>query len=336
MKFDKILVLQQNALGDVVISTGVLKALREKFPQSRIAFLVSPETADLVRLPFVDEVISYTKGMPMLPVIKKIWRYNVAICLDFKYRSAVVPFLGCIPVRAGLAHKRKLFLTHAVERQAKSETVYFTEYLADVIYQTIGIELDRGPSLTHLYVAEATESDKKAVDLLLKTDGLKIKIAIAPFSSTTAKDWPVEYYRALIERLSKAENVEFLILGGKKDCARDFPAAENIFDFRGKTKLTESAELLRRADYFIGSCSAPLHIATAVGTPALALYGASSPNKWAPMHRCIHLEHPQACTPCDRICYGGACNGQNTCMKAITVDEVYTALQKLMQEYPRE
>ena len=57
MKFDKILVLQQNALGDVVVSTGVLRALREKFPQSRIAFLVSPETADLVRVPFVDEVV---------------------------------------------------------------------------------------------------------------------------------------------------------------------------------------------------------------------------------------------------------------------------------------
>jgi lipopolysaccharide heptosyltransferase II len=336
MKFDKILVLQQNALGDVVLSTGVLKALREKFPQSRIAFLVSPETADLVRLPFVDEVIPYTKGMPMLPVIRKIWRYNAAICLDFKYRSAVVPFLGCIPVRAGLAHKRKLFLTHAVERQAESETVYFAEYLADVIYQTVGIELDREHSLTQLYVAEATDSDKKAVDLLLKADAMKVKIAIAPFSSTTAKDWPVEYYRALIERLSKIENVEFLILGGKKDREIEFPAAENIFDFRGKAKLTETAELLRRADYFIGGCSAPLHIAAAVGTPAVALYGATSPNKWAPRHRCIHLEHPQECTPCDRICYGGACNGQNTCMKAITVDEVYTALQKLMQEYPRE
>ena len=57
MKFDKILVLQQNALGDVVISTGVLKAIHDQFPNSKLAFLVSPETADLMKLPFVDELV---------------------------------------------------------------------------------------------------------------------------------------------------------------------------------------------------------------------------------------------------------------------------------------
>ena len=100
MKFDKILVIQYNMLGDVVLSTGIVRALRAQFPNSKIAFLVSPETADLVRLPFVDEVIAYDKGMPMLPVIRKVWRYDVALLLDFKYRSAVSPFLAYIPVRA--------------------------------------------------------------------------------------------------------------------------------------------------------------------------------------------------------------------------------------------
>lgn len=79
-------------LGDVIISTGFLKAIREEFPQSKIAFLVSPKTADLVRLPFIDELVIYKKGMPMLPVIKQIWRYDIAFYLDFKYRSTLLLF----------------------------------------------------------------------------------------------------------------------------------------------------------------------------------------------------------------------------------------------------
>ena len=62
MKFEKILLLQQNMLGDVIVSTGLVRAIREEFPRSKIAFLVSPATADLVRLPFVDELIAYEKG----------------------------------------------------------------------------------------------------------------------------------------------------------------------------------------------------------------------------------------------------------------------------------
>ncbi len=92
-----------------MISTGIVRAIREQFPHSQIAFMVDPDTYDLMQLPFVDEVIAYDKGKPLLPVIRKIWRYDVAILLDFKYRSAWLPFLACIPVRAGLAHKRKLY-----------------------------------------------------------------------------------------------------------------------------------------------------------------------------------------------------------------------------------
>lgn len=79
-------------------------------------------------MPLVDEVIAYDKGMPMLPVIRKVWSYYVALLLDFKYRSAVIPFLACIPVRAGLAHKRKIFMTHAIPLPKYDNEMYIIEY----------------------------------------------------------------------------------------------------------------------------------------------------------------------------------------------------------------
>lgn len=335
MKFDKILVLQQNALGDVVISTGVLKAIHDQFPNSKLAFLVSPETADLMKLPFVDELVIYDKGMPILPVIRQIWHYDVAICLDFKYRSAVLPFFARIPVRAGIAHKRKLFMTHAIERPGDSEQMYFSDYMVKVIRETIGLELTH--DATHLQVAPATVDDIAAVDRVMSAISAgKMKIAIAPFSSTPMKNWPVPYYEEFMAYLSAKYDCQFFILGGRGDRVAEFPVSGNVTDLRGDLKLTGTAELLRRMDYFVGSCSAPLHIAAAVDTPILAFYGPTSPAKWAPVHKCIHIEHLQPCAPCDRVGYGSRCNGDNKCMKSITVAEGIQAMENLIVQYPHK
>lgn len=112
-------------------------------------------------------------------------------------------------------------------------------------------------------------------ELLQKIDVRRLLIAIAPFSSTPAKDWPVEFYRKFIHELDTNRVVNYIILGGTKDVTQAFPSGSNVYDTRGKTTLTETVELLRRMDCFIGGCSAPLHIVTAVGTPTVALYGAT-------------------------------------------------------------
>ena len=333
MKFDKILLLQQNALGDVVLSTGMVRAIREQFPTSKIAFLVSPQSAKLVDLSYIDELVVYTKGMPLLPVIKKIWRYDVAICLDFKYRSAFLPFLARIPVRVGITHKRKLFLTHPVDRTLRSESIYFTKYLSEVIEQGIGLKISA--DVTRLDVAPATEKDLTTVNRLMHdVDSTIMRIAIAPFSSTPMKDWPIRFYRDFMEQISAKYRCHFYLIGGGDEKSKDFTLRENMSDFRGILTLTETAEALRRVDYFIGSCSAPLHIATAVGIPALAFYGPTSPQKWAPQHKCKVLSHPQPCGPCDRVGYGNPCNGDNVCMKLISVEEAVHAFDELCQSFP--
>ena len=319
-------------LGDVIISTGFVKAVRDTFPNSKIAFLVSPETAALVRLPFIDEVIPYEKGMSLLPVIKKIWRYDVALCLDFKYRSALLPFFARIPVRAGLEHKRKLFMTNSIPLDVEeSEEIYFNIYMAKVMEKCIGLKLQG--DLTHLYVSETTAEDEITVDKFLpKSD--KLTIAIAPFSSTRMKDLPPNTYREFIEKFHAKENCRFVIIGGKSDVQKNFYLPEEDIDLRGKTSMTETAEVLRRSDYFIGSCSAPLHMAAATKTPSLAFYGPTSPQKWAPLNYCNYIQHKQDCSPCDRVGHGIFCNEENICMKSITAEEILTAFEKLRKQYP--
>ena len=332
MRFNKILLLQQNMLGDVVCSTGVVKAFREQFSNSKIAFLVSPETADLVRLPFIDELVIYDKGMPLWPVIRQVWRYDIAIALDFKYRSAVIPFLARIPIRAGLAHKRKLFMTHAISLPECNNRLYIAEYMAEIIKRAIGLRLKY--DVTKLYVADATNKDKENVTNLLGTlDKDSLHIAIAPFTSMKVKDWLPEYYKRFMLEIKQKMPCRFVILGAKSDKSKDFYLPEETIDLRGRTSLTETAEVLRRMDYFIGGCSAPLHIATAVETPALAFYGPTAAAKWAPLNKCVVLQNTPHCSPCDRN-YGAVCNGNNTCMKSIKVEAALEGFNKLINMYP--
>ena len=336
MKFNKILICQNNMLGDVVISTGIVRAIREQFPSSKLAFMVDPDTAELVDLPFIDEVIPYDKGMPLLPVIRKIWRYDVAILLDFKYRSAWIPFLACIPIRAGLAHKRNLFMTHGVERPADSEEMYFIYYMSKVINNAIGLKLTK--DVTRLCVAEPTRTDLALVEDIMKHSPNKgINIAIAPFSSTNFKNWSVDRYDEFMQRLNDKYKCNFYILGGKGDIQKNIKNSGGVklCDLRDKLKLTTTATLLRKMDYFIGSCSAPLHIAAAVGCPSMAFYGPTSPKKWAPLHKCKYIFHKHLYNPCDRIGYGKPCGGSNDCMNDIGVDEAVEVFEALMKEYPR-
>ncbi len=343
-KLNKILLLQQNAPGDVIISTGVVHAFREQFPDSKIAYLVDPSMADLMDLDFVDELIPYTKGMPLWPVIKKLWHYDAAFCLDFKYRSAVVPFFARIPIRAGLAHKRKLLMTHYVQPHSDSQNMYYTEHIADVIERSTGLKLTG--DLSHIYVADAKPSDIEAVDRLLprkkfigETGQKTIRVGIAPFTSTVVKDWPVERYKDLLERLETEGkeagiSYEFILIGGPREKKMDFPMTDSMTDLRGKLSFTESAEAMRWMDYIISGCSAPLHMAGAVGTPVLALYGPTSAKEWAPRHKCIVVGHFLDCNPCDKGGYGSPCNFQSPCMKMLTVEEVLEGFKRLMKEYP--
>ena len=262
MNFDKVVFISGNAVGDVILASPVVKAFREKFPNSEITMLVRKETAPLVEnLKFIDETVTYEKGDPLLPVIKKIWRKDIAICLDFKYRSAVIPFLSAIPVRAGMKHKRKLFLTNYVDRDKDEEKIYEPINFAKIIERTLNLTLDIDEK--NLYISMATDNEKEKVRNLMQSLNISCKkIVIAPFSSNNAKDWPLERYISIMEKISEL-GLEIILIGSKADSDKGDFSKVKILDLRGKTSLRELSEVLNNVDYFIGSCSGPLHMAAA-------------------------------------------------------------------------
>ncbi|BBB91597.1 MAG TPA: glycosyltransferase family 9 protein [Methylomusa anaerophila] len=321
----KILFLNGNGLGDVILSTPIIKGAREIFPDSYFAFLVRPEWQSLVAgLPFINEVIAYQKGDSVWPVVKKIWKYDMALCLDFKYRSAVLPFLARIPIRAGMKHKRGLFLTHPVERDANEADIYEPYNFANILERAIGLKIPG--DLTQLHVAPVQESIKAKVDSLFTCLGNKPMIAIAPYSSRVNKDWPIYKYSQLVSRLKSEFDCNVIMLSDPKDAGRE--KINGAIDWTGQTGLLEMSEIIRRSNLFIGPCSGPVHIAAAVKTPIVAMYCSTSPAQWAPKNNTAVIFHKVDCSPCDRK----PCNCTVfPCLDSIGVEEVYEACKAKMR-----
>lgn len=332
-RLQNILVIHGNLIGDVILSTPILKRLKELYPESNITFLIRPEARELVEgLPFIDKVIAYRKGDSIYGVVQKIWKYDIALCLDFKYRSALLPFLARIPIRAGLRHKRGILLTHPVERDPWQERIYEPYNFANIIRRTVGIDL--GNSLDQLFIGPATSACKEKVNALFRDLAFNknnLIISIAPYSSTRKKDWPLDKYIGLVSLLKANYSCQVIVLGGAKDAGK--ANFEGGHDLVGRTSLMETAEILRRSHLFVGNCSGPLHIAAAAGTPIVALYGSTSADHWAPRKNAIILKKEIDCSPCDgrkNICT------DYPCMQAIEVKDVFAACERMIHSnYPR-
>ncbi len=328
MSYNKILISNRAGIGDTVLTTPVLKALREKFPESKLTFMISDNALPIVEgLPFVDEIITYNKKQNNLfGSVRRIWRYDLALCLDPLYRTAAMAFLACIPIRAGIGHKRGKLLSNPIDRDPCYEMTYESSNYVNIIKNSTGITLEG--DLTRLYIGPMAEADELHVDNLLRKHAVNSPrglITISPFTAWAPKDWPIEYYNELIKRL-KIQNpsCEVLLVGRQEDAAKASPIVGAV-NLLGKTTLKQMAEIIRRSCLFIGGCSASIHIAAAVDTPIVGIYGPTSPQRWAPVKNSIIVSQRETCCPCYRR--ASSCE-QATCIKEITVDKVYEACRQ--------
>lgn len=330
--YKKILVSNRAGIGDVILTIPVLRALKEQFPTSKLTFMISPNCLEIVKdLDCIDEIITYDKKQDSTwSVIKRIWQYDIALCLDFKYRTAVMAFFAGIPIRAGLKHKRKLFMTHAVDKNDQWENTYEPCNYANVIKESTGIELTG--DLSELHLPPVATADVEYVDQLLSKHGIRKDmplITIAPFTSWLPKNWPLDYYRKLIDSLIAQYPHQIVLVGTPYDEEKLGPlsSSSRVTNIMGDTSLLQMAEIIDRSQLFIGGCSAPLHVAAAKHTPFVTFYGATSQQRWAPRTKGIILDRALSCSPCNGPMIG--CE-EKPCMYEISEAEAFAACQKML------
>ena len=318
----KICFMHQASIGDTLMVTPVYRALKECFPDCRQVVVTGHMGYELLLgNPHIDTLLRYEKGDAVLPIIKNIWRADASVIFDYHYRNALHSFLALIVKRIGYG---KDFINVKL-RDEPLEMFEPLKYLAAV--EQLGIHTD---DLT-LTRPIATEQDKIHVAKILgeiKAPAQKL-VLLVPFSLAAVKDWEPTKYREII---SRTKNLGYAVatLGGKAEAeriAKEFPDAVNL---AGKLNLREAAELISHADLQISGCTAMLHICSTTDTPAIALYGPTIPEQWAPKKNCTVITHRFPCSPCYNIEGKPLCT-DNRCMKSISVDEVWSVAEKILR-----
>ncbi|MBU1128131.1 MAG: glycosyltransferase family 9 protein [Candidatus Omnitrophica bacterium] len=380
MKTDRILITRTDRLGDVVISTPVIRFLREKFPFAQIAMLVAPMTCDVVcNNPDIDEVIIYdkcNKQKGLWETIKfafalKKKQFDLAIALHPTNRVHLMLFIAGIPIRIGydrnfgkLLNKR---FSHRKQKGAMHEVMYNFDLLSRAGFQT-----DNADIRPYMVIGQ---EDKELVDTILREQGvgsnfihsavqnpainggvgksrlsmnpypkprafspgsLKGFIVIHPGASCPSKRWPVERFAKVADSVVDHFGYDVVLVGAgdaEELSARVARRMRNrSFDLTDMLRVGELAEVLRRGKLLISNDSGPVHVATAVGTPVVCVFGRSdpglSPKRWRPLGKNDIVLHKNA--GC-RECFAHNCQKDFACLKAITVDEAITAANRILE-----
>jgi lipopolysaccharide heptosyltransferase II len=339
-----ILLINLAHIGDVLLTTPAIAALRERFPHAHIAMLVSPWSKDIVTdNPRLDEVMVYrpswwdrNRGSPYLvwhefaTLVNLLRRKRFDCVLNFKsfFQENLAVALAGIPRRVGYG-------------------LYGGGFLQTDL---VPIEWNKHIVLQHLSLAQAlgasspnpkpeiypSPQDEAASDHFLAETAPPhaghLRIALHVGAGYPSKLWPVERYAQLASILAVRYDAACVLVGGKDD----LPVIERMqgslrapcLIAAGKLSLPETAALLKRCDVFVGNDSGPAHIAAAMGTPTVVIFsGENDAELWKPWgDPVIVLQHKPVCWRCGlRVC-----NRDHACMTEITVEQVLAAVEQLL------
>ena len=310
-----ILVKGNNWLGDAVMSLSTLQSLREMKPKARVTVLTKPAFADLYRgAPYVDEVLLHERGtvkrwMGTVREIRKR-KFDAALVLPRSFSSAFLVWSARIPRRIG--YGRSTLLTDSPEAGGRRHRVHHFHHLLSALGDPPAV---RAPKLELLPDAKVWAAEKLPGDDW---------IGINPGATYgAAKQWYPERFIELGRRLSKRGRI--VVVGGPAEAGLGENVARGVdgVSIAGRTSVSQLAAAIARCSLFVTNDTGPMHVADAVGTPIVAVFG---PTDWVttPPFGKKHtiVRHEIECAPClKRECP----LGHHNCMKTIEVAEVEKA-----------
>lgn len=333
MKKIRILIIHTAFIGDIVLSTPLIKKLRDTYPKAEITYLTTPVGASILRNnPHLNHIIEYDKrgehkGMKGFWAIAKKLKmeaYNLVITPHRYLRSTFLTFLTGAPIRRGYDSAAASFLYN--ERVHYDKSKHEVEKLLSFVPKDEGkrYEIEIFP----------TELEVEKVDKLLKKRREKV-VVVAPGSKWFTKKWPLEYFNRVIKELEKREDTTVVVVGGKEEMFFNMSLANTTIDLRGKTTLLELAEVIRRADIVLTNDSSPIHIASAFpNVRILALFGPTVEKfgffPWSKNSEVFQVEGLE-CRPCS-IHGGDSCPKKHfKCMLDIKPEMVLERIESILE-----
>lgn len=342
----KILLLRLSAIGDIVLTTPLIRALRQRFPHAQIDFVIKKNFAELVkhnpRLNVVHcvEPEQGLRGLAQLRKLLRRERYDVVLDLHRNFRTRFLT-RACNAPCAGCYQKH--ILRRWLFVKFKTATMQHVPPVAQRYLQAAAfLNLQDDGAGTELFWNVAHEEEARRV---LYETGLKEEhplICLAPGAGYFTKRWPIEYFAEVArEFAASSKNFTLAVLGGKQDhelgrYLHEHSRAE-ILDLTGKCSLLASAAIIKRSRLLLANDSGLMHIAEAVQTPVLALFGSTTRELgFFPQRATSHvLEHPNLdCRPCSHLGHHACPRKHFRCMKEITPQRVLDEIKRAL--YQRE
>ena len=350
MAYPRILILRLSAVGDVLRTLPAVMALRKHLPSSHIAWVVEePSKTLLESQPEIDQVILFprkrwTEGMKS---IGKVWKTfkemgqfflevrkeKFDFVLDFHgiIKSGMISFLSGSPKRIGYDRKSSKegnFLLSNIKVQLPKEKI--SRYRRNfALLKGVGLEVKDFDARLHI-----PQRDKEYIEsFLVKLNPPLRRPSIAIHAGTNPKAvfkrWMPGHYAQLADRLIRELHATVIFTWGPEElesveAIRKEMTEQSVLGPETES-LTQLGELFKHCDLYLGGDTGPMHIASLMGTPVLAIYGPTDPVLHEPLGRHKKVRKEVGCNPCrNRSCK------DLKCLKIITVDDVFKATKEIL------
>lgn len=332
-----ILILKLGALGDAILCIPSLRAVRKKFPQANICLLTSSKVAKVFKAcPYIDKLIIYPEGpykyLSLLRCLKKIKKLDSELSLDLQNNkiSRLLSYLAGVPQRYGFLNGKLSFLLNKGEKLPESLLSAVDQQL--VLLSKLGIRnVDKRLELW-LEEEELARAQSYLDAHWLSKKQILVGINLGASKKWLSKKWSLKKVIQLIDELGY-HNIRCLLTGTrdeKWEAMKIVASCKNKpIDAVASTDIPLLIALIKKCAVYITSDSAPLHIAAAVSTPVIALFGPTDPRRHLPPGEEVHFIFSRKdCSPC----YKPECRKDETCMDAISVLEVKDKILEILKE----
>lgn len=328
----RILIIRLAPLGETVLTTPVIRALRQHFQEAHIAYMVAPTREDLVSAnPRLDEVLTYQTSVPKLIYQIARRKFQMVVILQPTFRLVLHAFLARIPFRVGFetnAGGKKLLSLAVANNTAQHETQRYLD-----VVRALDIEVvDDEPEVVVDGIGRAW------VDNFFENQNLddsKSIIGLNPGAATTYRRWYAANFAVLGDRLHEAYDAHIVITTGPREGGLANQVAAQMSHspvIVNQATPMQLAALLKRCNLYISNDTGPMHLSTAVKTPTIALFGASNLIQWAPpwdRHAVVAREACEFMKTLSSKEWDTHTDRARENLEAITPDMVMTTVEKL-------
>jgi lipopolysaccharide heptosyltransferase II len=339
-KINKVLVVRLSSMGDVILTTPVVSALRKSLPGARIDFITAKNFSEIYKYsPHLSNLFEYDKSWTISEVQNfkeqilnnSGGKYDIAIDLQKNLRTSIL-LRGMAGKISAYSKNRlhKLSLVHLKKPLRKNFSVV-ENYL-----QTISDFAETGNDGLEIRLKDETAKGSYPPEKRNNNYSGKLKIALAPGAHFFTKRWPPEYFGKLINLIKENFDAEIYLAGGNDDveiCTRVKQIASfEVFDYSGAGSILETAGLVDKCDLLITNDTGVMHIGAARRVPVIAIFGSTvtelgfAPYKVKSEIAGVELD----CRPCTHIGRDSCPKGHFRCMRDIKPEDIIEKINLIL------